>query len=28
VLDKLAAVETDEFDRPVNDIKMNVKVLD
>jgi cyclophilin family peptidyl-prolyl cis-trans isomerase len=28
VLDKLAAVETDQFDRPVNDIKMNVKVLD
>ncbi|KOH43286.1 peptidylprolyl isomerase [Sunxiuqinia dokdonensis] len=28
VLDKLAAVETDQFNRPVNDIKMKVKVLD
>ncbi len=28
VLAKLAVVETDQFDRPVNDIKMNVKVLD
>ena len=28
VLDKLAGVETDQFDRPVNDIRMKVKVLD
>ena len=28
VLDKIATVETDQFDRPVTDIKMKVKVLD
>ena len=28
VLDKLAGVETDQFDRLVNDVKMKVKVLD
>ncbi|MGQ8335673.1 peptidylprolyl isomerase [Sunxiuqinia sp. A32] len=28
VLDKIAAVETDNFDRPVADVKMKVKVLD
>lgn len=28
VLDKIAAVKTDQYDRPVDDIKMKVKVLD
>ena len=28
VLDKIAAVETDQFDRPLKNIKMKVKVLD